>query len=80
MSTAKNFPGIPPDSFDLPSGWEKLVTAELVQEIFTRSVAATQSRGVSTLSRREADQLAANALIAAYAYARLIQQFNKLPS
>lgn len=80
MSIAKNFPGIQPDAFDIAPGWEKMVTDELVAELFVRSVAATQSRGVSTLSRREADQLAANALIAAYAYARLIQQFNKLPS
>lgn len=80
MSTAKNFPGIQPDAFDLPSGWEKLVTAELVQEIFTRSVAATHSRGVAPLSRAQADMLAANSLIAAYAYARLLQQHNGLPS
>lgn len=78
MSIAKNFPGIQPDAFDIAPGWEKVVTDELVAELFVRTVAATQSRGVTVLSRRDADQLAANALVAAYAFARLTQQRSKL--
>lgn len=80
MSIAKNFPGIQPDAFSVPSGWEQAVTPELVREIFTRSVAATQSRGITPLSPGQADMLAANALVAGYAYARLIQQLTKSPS
>lgn len=73
----KNFPSVSPDAFELPVGWEPAITRDLLADIFARSVAATQTRGITALTRREADQLAANALVAAYAFARLQQAISK---
>ncbi len=77
MSPTKQYPSIPPDAFELPEGWETLVSPALLKELFLGQVAASQSRGITILSRREADQLAANSLVAAYSFARLVQAVHK---